>query len=150
MIRFTRILQELVRERVPIKEKEKIVNAFDRLQNNYLDTNALLTQMRLELKKSLPGNNPLLERLYLPIEIEQEIKAEFKIVDDKHFLAMTPENCQKVLSEIRNFLSPYPAHWNYALVISETNLRGHIRKLVSLEFPQLIVLAKEELNERHV
>jgi len=150
LLRFTKVLQDLVQEQVPIKAKEKIVNTFYALQNDYSDPNVLLAQMRLQLKAFLPGNAPLLEKLYLPIEIEEKIKEEFQVVNDQHFLAMKPENCQDVLAELRSFLDPYPKHWNYALVVSETNLRGHIRKLISLEFPKLTIIAKEEINESYV
>jgi type III secretory pathway component EscV len=59
------------------------------------------------------------------------------------FLALPPEEAEEVLRAVRELLAAVlqPA----ALIVESARLRPHLRDLLELEFPDVAVIAAEEL-----
>jgi flagellar biosynthesis component FlhA len=67
---------------------------------------------------------------------------------DAAFLALEPEDTQEALSAVRDAMGNYDSHGRISVILVEDwRSRPFIRKLVELEFPQLWVVAKREVDE---
>ena len=143
--RFARLLRMLVRERVPITSREEILDAFEGVPSANGDLGPIERAVRLKLKKLLPGNQPNCKRVTIPKENEDQIK---KWITDKHestVFVIPPEDRQKMLNEILSLADPNDK--KVVLVTSSPELRRFVRNLVGRAFPELIVLANEEVLE---
>ena len=143
---FARVLRELAKERVPVTDWKGILEV---VRDNPLtreDVSAVVRAIRLRLKAQLPGNSSLAEHLELPAEVEAKITAWLRIDDGKIFLAMPPEETQEVISDIRELVGR--DYRNQTLVIRDSVVRPFVRRLVELEWPDLMVLSLEEMEPK--
>jgi flagellar biosynthesis component FlhA len=143
-----RLLKALVEENVPIVALRALCRAFIDGFQAQADLDTLLQSSRLlpEVRPQLPGFRvgPLIS---LHADIESKILAGLRSYGDEHLLLLDPELTQETLSAFRYTISEVPEESPPAVVVVENGLaRRYIRKLVELEFPDLIVLAKAELD----
>jgi len=104
----------------------------------------MVAELRLlpELRLRLPGAGTHTTLHRLGDRLEQRIE-QAVARDNGHFvLALDPVDCQAMLSAVREQVGESPR----ALVVRDRTLRPFVRKLVELEFPDLSVLAAEELQ----
>ncbi|MBN1479258.1 FHIPEP family type III secretion protein [candidate division KSB1 bacterium] len=142
-IRFASVLSWLIKEHVPINSWEKILSV---LKSKGLMTNTiedLLRAVRLELKEELPGNTTEVRHINLPHEIEDQISNGLWRQNGKSFLAIPAGETQNLLSQIRELVNPDDN--NQVLVVERTEIRPFVRRLVELEHPMLMVIARDEL-----
>jgi len=145
LLTFNQVLKGLVKENVPITNKEMIIQSFTDAAKKFKEVNDIIQHIRISLKTELPVNVIPTVHIELPQETENKIKTEFVNEQGKSFLAMTPENCQEALAEIRALIGNNANEDTIALIINDPQLRIHVRKLVELEFPNVIVASRDEL-----
>ncbi|MFX1296376.1 MAG: FHIPEP family type III secretion protein [Promethearchaeota archaeon] len=136
---FTRILRKLVKEEVPVnnlKEILKIVKKVNLVDDNLDD---IINEIRLHLKKQLYGNKEFVKRVG-PIE---EFEESLLILNKYNLHQIPPESIANILSIIRDNFKQNER--NQVLVINRTDLRSLVREIIQIEFPNLHVMAKEEL-----
>jgi type III secretory pathway component EscV len=152
VFRLSRLLRELVREGVPITRGPDIVDELRRADATGSSDLAailatrpleeLLRVVRMRLRAFLPGNRAGDVRARLPPAIEARIAPFVQVDGSKHFLAMLPEETQALLTDIRELVESNP---DVTLVTSSSLLRPMVRRLVSIEWPRMMVIASEEL-----
>jgi tetratricopeptide (TPR) repeat protein len=138
-----RLLRALVKENVPVKSWEKIMEAIRDKELMENDINAMVNRVRLQLKEELPGNNAYTKLINLPFEIENQIANWIWPQNKKTYLAIPPEDTQELLSQIRELVNSNDV--NQVLVVQKSEVRPFVRRLVELEYPFLMVLSQEEL-----
>ncbi|MEN6375100.1 MAG: FHIPEP family type III secretion protein [Smithella sp.] len=142
--RFARALRELAKERVPITNWHGILEVICDIGLTNDDVREAIRALRLRLKPQLPGNDVFAQHISVPPEIEAKISAEIQIQEGKIFLAMLPEETQEVLSAIRELVGTVAR--NQTLVVRDSVVRPFVRRLVELEWPDLLVLSQEEVE----
>lgn len=146
IILFTKVLKELLSEKVPIISKEQILSSFDWKNAHNIELKKIAQKIRLKLKEHLRGNNPVFERVSLPKEVEKIILNALKHNEThKTFLAMEPEVIQEVLTKLQNLVGGFPSLKSLVLEVENTEIRPYVKELIKLEFPDLIVVSKEEI-----
>ena len=58
---------------------------------------------------------------------------------------MIPEECQSLLSDIRNQIADYGSYKKIALMVQSAEARPFLRELTELEFPDLMIISQEEV-----
>jgi tetratricopeptide (TPR) repeat protein len=149
---FARLLRALVREGVPIADWRTILGAWPRIRHLAAPyPEEALRRVRRLLRDQLPGNRPGVEKVGLPAETEARLADWFHDEGGRRCFALRPEDTQELLGELRALLSTPSGERvaaggaGFALVVARPELRLPLRRVVELEFPQVIVLAKEEL-----
>jgi flagellar biosynthesis component FlhA len=140
--RFVRLLRALLRERVPITNWERILEAVGEagLENDEIDH--AVRHVRLRIKNDLPGNEPGAKLVSVPTEIESAVLRWVTTVDGRRFLAIPPEATQDLLAKVRALVSQDdPA---VLLVTEREDVRAPLRRLIELEFPHVAVQWREE------
>jgi type III secretory pathway component EscV len=79
----------------------------------------------------------------LPDATEHEIARSISLVDGVPFLSMGPEAVQRTLALVRGWVQSQQGATT--LVVNNAAIRRYTRRLVELEFPGLMVLARDEL-----
>jgi type III secretion protein V len=144
-LRLCRLLRRLLRERTPIVRWPEILQALRRTGLPDDDVDAEVRAVRLALKSSLPGNEPGAERVTLPYEVERTIGAALPRSGRTVWLALPPETTQQVLGIIRSLVRPGVRQ---VLVAADPGVRPFVRRVVELEFPDVMVMASEEIVSR--
>jgi flagellar biosynthesis component FlhA len=142
-LRFARLLRLLARERVPLTNLKEILESVAATGLPKHDLAEVLQAARLRLKAQLPGNQTDARQITLPPEVEASIANSIHHQTGKTFFAILPEDTQQLLSRIRELVGKHDAH--DVLVTRDASLRPFVRRLVEVEFPDLMVLASEEL-----
>ncbi len=144
-IRLARVLGALLKEGVSIAPWEEILETIRSFGLSDDDVTKVVSAVRLRLKKWLPGNRENVARISLPVEIEDRIHNGLYSEEGKTFLALTPEETQELLSEVRSLVDSTSR--NQAIITGSAELRPYVRRVLEIEFPDLAVLSDEELIE---
>jgi type III secretion protein V len=143
-LHFVWLLRALLDEKVSIADWPAILQSVAATGLGGRDLSAALRAVRLALKEQLPGNQPGAVQLALPAGLEERLAPWLSRESGAPFLALPPEETQDALAEVRELLAPYEGSPNVALVVANGELRLPVRRLIALEFPQLMVLSGEE------
>lgn len=140
---LTEILRALVTERVPLTEFNEIAGEFLDMRDSSVAADIIEAIRRLpSVNKQLPGNSAGSVFAKLSPKFEKLIEDSVVASGGMRVLAMKPEDCQEALTDIRNEVQYKNIN---ALVVKNPSIRIHLRNLVELEFPDLPVLALDEL-----
>jgi predicted Zn-dependent protease len=139
LLRFTRLLRRLARERVSVADGAAILDAVG--ITGMADADAALRAVRLRLRDRIAASAP--RRMPLGAAVERRCLDWLHEADAKTFLALPPEDAQEIFAEVRQLVAG--AAPPVALVVESARLRPHLRELLELEFPDVAVLAAEEL-----
>lgn len=142
-----KVLQNLLRERVPIKDLLTILETLADYAANVKDTEVLTEYVRNRMGRTivsqyvLPDNkleiitiNPQLEQ-YINDNIQKSIQGSFPAID--------PTITTKILEKIDAILQSGQAM--QPIVITSPRIRIAFKKLIEMAFPQLAVLSLNEI-----
>lgn len=138
--RFTWLLKGLLAERVPVTDWQTILAATAELDASTVPVLALVRAVRLRLRSQLPGNTPTATRVALPVTYEEQLLGE---EEGRAFLAADPVQKLALLAWLREEMERHDQET--VLVTRSAALRPLLRRLVTPEFPDLMVQAEEEL-----
>jgi tetratricopeptide (TPR) repeat protein len=140
--RFLRVLRALLREGVPITNGEDILKAVGEVGLSSDDVGHAVGSVRLRIRNDLPGNQPGVDHIDVPPEIENAILQRLTVVGDRKFLTVPPEEVQDLLAGIRMLVRE--DNPGVALVIEREEPRAPLRRLIEPEFPHLSVQWRAE------
>ncbi|MEM9088931.1 MAG: FHIPEP family type III secretion protein [Cyanobacteria bacterium P01_F01_bin.53] len=149
-IELTEIFQRLVEESISIGEVERILQALCQCDPNLHDTVLLAEQARHALRgqitaKFRQGNSPLAV-LRLAPEIENNIASAIQHTPMGQYLALEPQFTEQALAAIRSQVKALKVEISGVQILTTTEIRRYVRKLVELEFPSLQVLSHQDLE----
>jgi type III secretory pathway component EscV len=141
--RFTSLLRQLVRDLVPITNTPAILLAVQTSGLTADDVSRDVLAVRLSLREQLPGNRPASVTIEIPAEIEEKIAHAVRHESGRTFFALLPGDAQELLSAVRTLVGS--EHRKAVAIVRDASVRQFFRSLVELEFPELLVIAREEL-----
>jgi flagellar biosynthesis protein FlhA len=142
---LTRVLRALLAEQVPVTEFRKIVEHYLKLSQAGTRPLDIVESIRglAGIVELLPGNEPAARRSSIASKFSSVIEKGIQSTSGIPVLALEPELCQEMLTAVRQSIA---AHSPTALLLEDQKLRPFARELVKLEFPDLAVLSRSELN----
>jgi tetratricopeptide (TPR) repeat protein len=142
---LVQVLRNLVEEKVPVVALGNIVETFLELHSHGTARVDIVGAVRLlpDVRRGLPGNGQPTSYFCLPDATEDEIGRSIAVVDGVPFLSMDPEAIQRTLTLVRGWVQSRADATT--LVVSNAAIRRFARRLVELEFPDVMVLSREEL-----
>jgi tetratricopeptide (TPR) repeat protein len=144
-LRFGHLLRALLAEHVPIVSLEVILEVVRTVGLPGMDVHEALRAVRLALKEQLPGNRAGVQRLAVPAAVEQSIAAWVVTEEKKRYLTIPPEVAQPLLEEIKQLLGRRTSA-GLVLVVRNGDLRLFLRRFVQPWYPDLLVMAEDELT----
>jgi tetratricopeptide (TPR) repeat protein len=136
---FARLLRALVRDGVPIVDWHTLLAALQGQGLTVANLDAAVRTSRSALKAYLPGNRPDTLRLPLPGSIEEAVA---RAINGNDSLVSAPQ-FSDWLDTISSLLSVLPSQ--AVLVVQRQELRPIVRRMIRAAFPELMVVAEEEL-----
>lgn len=143
--KLTALLRALVDERVPIVALQAICDCFMDLHNRGVALSTIAEEFRMlpEVRSRLIASSAELVLLQADPAFEEMLKAALHRDGSQAQLALLPQDCQDLLSAVRNSMLDVG---DAALVLRDPELRPLARKLFALEFPSLRILAQREIG----
>jgi flagellar biosynthesis component FlhA len=144
---FALVMKGLLREQVSLINKPVIISSFIEAKASFIDPVDFIRIIRLGLKNELAVNQAQINRQVLPASIEEALERDLVVDGGKTFLAMLPADCRERLVEIRALVDAGGAANDVLLITSNSRLRVHLKRLIDLEFPVMVVASRDELTD---
>jgi type III secretion protein V len=147
---LTEILRRLVEEGVSIRDLKGILEAVAQVAQTDKDPLSLAEYVRSQLRRSMTfrvtqGSESLPVILLTP-EIEETIRSAISRTSAGSFLTLAPTAARDIVAATRRCLSRVPGDVrNRVVLATQPDVRRFARKLVEIEFPELVVVSFSEL-----
>jgi len=143
-----KVVQNLLRERVPVRDLARILEATADAIGITRDPLTLTEYVRQHLGRSLTSphlsDNNELGVLILDPKLEQTIQAGIETTDRGSFLAIDPTRLQELLNRITTGISSLLPGAQPVLLTNPV-VRPHLRHLLERALPHLVVLSHSEV-----
>jgi type III secretory pathway component EscV/tetratricopeptide (TPR) repeat protein len=137
------VCRALAGEEVPLGPFVEVWRAFDHGYTAGDPLEVIVESIRRSpaIRQRLPGA----DRLGVAVDqsVQNEIANSIQVSGPHSLLAMEPTRCQEVLTSVRNTVAD---NGREALVVDDASIRPHLRRLVELEWPDLPVVARDEMS----
>jgi flagellar biosynthesis protein FlhA len=141
-----RILQNLLRERVPIRDGSRIVESVSEAATISKNPTLLTEVVRQSLCRSVvkPHLTPdgTLAAAFLESSLEHVIEHAVEHQELSSYCNLAPQDARKVIDAVRSATARYGANM---VILTSGSVRFFLRQLLEAQFPSLAVLAQAEI-----
>jgi flagellar biosynthesis protein FlhA len=144
-----KVLQNLLRERVPIKDLLTIIETIGDWAPFTKDPNLLTEYVRQALSRTLSHlyqTNGTIYAIVLDKRLEEALSESIQKGDFGEFLAPDPLLAERFLLKLKEAMEKVPSEVGQVVLITSPKLRVHIRRLIEHILPLLPVLSPAELS----
>jgi type III secretion protein V len=143
------VLQRLVQEGISIRDIKSILEALSEWGRVEKDATQLTEYVRGAMRRYISfryaGVRETLFVYMLDPEIEDVIRGAIRRTSTGTYLSLDPNIAHDILEAIRREIETLPPTAQKPVIITDTEVRRFVRKMVELEFPELTVLSYQEL-----
>ena len=144
-----KVLQNLLRERVPVRDLETILETLGDWAPRTSDVDILTEYVRNALARTIceqyVGDDRVLRVVTLDPGLEDRISAHIEHNERGSFLTMPPEVSRKVAAEIGEAVRPLAAAGHPPVVLTSPQVRAQVKRISEGTVPSLAVLAFNEI-----
>jgi flagellar biosynthesis protein FlhA len=145
-----KVLQNLLREQIPIRDLLTIVESLADWSPVTKDTDVLTEYVRQALARTLSrlyqSQDGKIVALTLDPELERIIAEAVKPADHGSYLAIEPDFAQKVMSNLAGQLEKFSRLSLQPVILCGARIRSHFKKLADRFIPNLAVLSYNEIS----
>lgn len=146
-----RVLQNLLRENVSIRDLRSILETMADYAHMTQDTDILTEYVRHALSRSLTAallqHDGILSVLTMDRKVEDTIQSAIQHRERGSYLALDPKTAQKILDSLNTLLSSAGGMQQPVLLVLP-QIRPHVRRLTERYFPNLTVLSHNEITSQ--
>jgi flagellar biosynthesis protein FlhA len=144
-----KILANLLRENVPIRDMETILETIGDYGLTMKDSDLLTEYVRQRLRRTITrqyvsGN--VLKVITIDQEVEQAILQNIKKGDSGTYLALEPERVQKIVSSIMEDIEAVRDIVSVPVVLTSPIVRIYLKKMLDQFNPDITVLSFSEID----
>jgi len=144
-----KVLQQLVRERVSIRDLLTIIETLADYGPMTKDPEILTKYVRQKLGraivKPLVGPDNTLSVMILDNSLEEQIQRGVQQTEHGSFLALDPSLAQRIVKAVQNGADEEAKAGRQPVILCSPTVRGHLRKLIERFVPQVTVLSHSEI-----
>ncbi|MEO2683264.1 FHIPEP family type III secretion protein, partial [Clostridium butyricum] len=144
-----KVLQNLLREKVPIKDIVTIMESLADNARNTRDLEVLTEYVRFSLSRTICNTvvdenrtinvvtlDPVIEDI-VANNIQKSVQGSFPTVD--------PDTTTKILGAIKDTVESVYFYNNQPIILVSPNIRPVFRKLIEMVFPQIMIISLNEV-----
>jgi flagellar biosynthesis protein FlhA len=144
-----KVLQNLLREKVPIKDMVTIMESLADNSRLTKDLELLTEYVRFALARTICNTvideNRSITVVTLSPQIEEIIAANTQKSMQGSFPAVDPDTTTKILNSIRDEVDRVYFYNNQPVILVSPNIRPVFRKLIEMVFPHIMVISLNEI-----
>ncbi|MFP3983029.1 MAG: flagellar biosynthesis protein FlhA [Desulfurivibrionaceae bacterium] len=145
-----KVLQNLLRERVSIRDMLSICETLADFAPMTKDPEILTEYVRQKLARSIISNytdeRGTVSIMTLSSQIEDTIRESIKSSDQGSFLALGPEVAQKLINAIQKQAEKVSNKGYNPIIVCNPVIRRHLRHLIERFLPHVVILSHNELT----
>lgn len=144
-----KILGNLLREGIPIKDLETILETISDYGTSVKDTEMLTEYVRQSLKRTITrkwSEGGQIRVITLSTDVEKLIINAISKNDKGSYLSIDPELMQKMVSQLIEQISKLKAEISIPIILTSPFVRGYFRKLLDQFYPKAVVLSFNEID----
>ena len=145
-----KVLQNLLREQVPIRDMVTIIETLADYATMTKDPDILTEYVRQSLSRIITkkyqtsqGDIPL---MLLDQKIEEIIEGSIQHTPQGSYLALEPGVAQQVLNRLAQAVITFTQKNYHPIILCSPVIRSHLRKLLERYMPNLVVLSHKEIS----
>ena len=146
-----RVLQNLLRENVSIRDLRTILETMADYAPMTQDTDVLTEYVRHALSRSISADHVQTDGtmpvITLDRAVEESIQSAIQHRERGSYLALDPKTAQKILESLNNLIVSQGVSQQPTLLVLP-QIRPHFRRLIERYFPNLAVLSHNEITSQ--
>lgn len=144
-----KVLQNLLREKVPIKDIVTIMESLADNARNTRDLEVLTEYVRFALARTICNQvvdeNRTITVVTLDPNIEEIIGSNIQKSVQGSFPTVDPDTTTRILTGIKNITETVYFYNNQPIILVSPNIRPVFRKLIEMVFPHIMVISLNEV-----
>ncbi len=144
-----KVLQSLLREKVPIKDMVTIMESLADNSRNTRDIEVLTEYVRFSLSRTicnqLINEDRAITVLTLDPNVEEIIGSNIQKTMQGSFPTVDPDTTTRLLGGIKNILETTYFNNNQPVILVSPNIRAVFKKLIEMVFPHVMVISLNEV-----
>lgn len=144
-----KVLQSLLREKVPIKDMVTIMESLADNSRNTKDTEVLTEYVRFSLSRMICNQIVDEERavtvITLDNSLEQLIASNTQKSTQGSFPVIDPDTSTKIYNSIKEKIESIYFYNNQAVILVSPNIRASFRRFIEMIFPHVMVVSLNEI-----
>ncbi|OPJ64489.1 flagellar biosynthesis protein FlhA [Clostridium chromiireducens] len=144
-----KVLQNLLREKVPIKDIVTIMESLADNSKNTRDIELLTEYVRFALARTICNQvvdeNRTITVVTLDPDIEEIIANNTQKSAQGSFPTVNPDTTTRILTGIKNTVESVYFYNNQPIILVSPNIRPVFRKLIEMVFPHIMVISLNEI-----
>ncbi|WP_252246681.1 flagellar biosynthesis protein FlhA [Clostridium sp. ZBS4] len=144
-----KVLQSLLREKVPIKDMVTIMESLADNSRNTRDIEVLTEYVRFSLSRTICNQLINEERsitvVTLDPNVEEMIGSNIQKTMQGSFPTVDPDTTTRLLGGIKNILETTYFNNNQPVILVSPNIRAVFKKLIEMVFPHIMVISLNEV-----
>ena len=149
--RITDIFKRLVSEQISIRDLRTILESLIEWGQVEKDPVMLTEYVRSGLSKQISykfsGGQNILPAYLLSTEVEEAVRSAIRQTSSGSYLALDPDVSQNIINQIKADVGEITPQAQAPVLVTATDVRRYVRKLIDLEIYDLPVLSYQELNK---
>jgi len=149
--RITDIFKRLVSEQISIRDLRTILEALIEWGQVEKDPVMLTEYVRSGLSKQISykfsGGQNILPAYLLAADVEEAIRSAIRQTSSGSYLALDPDVSQNIVNQVKADVGEIAPQSQPPVLVTATDVRRYVRKLIDLEIYDLPVLSYQELNK---
>ena len=144
-----KILGNLLREGIPIKDMETILETISDYGTSVKDTEMLTEYIRQSLKRTIThkwSDGGQIKVITLSSDVEKLILNAISKDNRSSYLSIEPDVLQKIVSQLIEQLNNLKNEINIPIILTSPFVRGYFRKLLDQFYPKAVVLSFNEID----
>lgn len=147
---LTDILRRLAEESISLRQLPKILQILAERAKNIKDPLTLTEEVRAGLSRYIThkyaGREGNLVVYLVDREIEEMVASSVRVSEAGSYLALPPDVTREILDAIAREVGPDVEAGRAPILLTDQRARRYIMKLASLEVPDVVVLAYQEVD----
>ena len=146
---FQKILTNLLKEGIPIKDMETVMETIVDSSMTVRDLDTITENIRVALKRTITrrfceGNS--MKVVTLDADLEKNIITSLTNGDHGMYLALSPDVMQSVISQMSDEVKKFQELGQSPVVLTSQVVRLHFYRLIEQFFPDVYVLSFNEIS----
>lgn len=144
-----KILGNLLKEGIPIKDMETILETISDYGTSVKDTEMLTEYVRQSLKRTIThkwSTGGQIKVITLSTDIEKLILNAISKNEKGSYLSIEPELLQDIVSQLIEHINKLKGEINIPIILTSPFVRSYFRKLLDQFYPKAVVLSFNEID----
>lgn len=146
---FQKILTNLLKEGVPIKDMETIMETIIDVSSSIKDIDSITEQIRIALKRTITRKfceGGTMKVITLDADLEKSIITNLTPAEQGMYLALSPDTMQSIITQLGDELKKFNEFSQNPIVLTSQVVRIHFYHLIEQFYPNVYVLSFNEIG----